>query len=166
MNLLRTLPGLRVVIGPRIDDKEERMARLRNTVHLDATPDAVWEILGDLAATPEWLPGTRAAQVDGDVRTCTTADGFEIREQISDYSPERRTYAFRHLAVPLPVEDSTGSFAVEPDGTGSQVVLETSFAALDPAQEEQVSAMLDGALQQALASLKRRVEQGTLWDAA
>jgi uncharacterized protein YndB with AHSA1/START domain len=141
------------------------MARLRNTVLIDAAPDAVWDVLGNLAATPEWLPGTRAARMDGDIRTCTTTDGFDIRERISDYSPERHTYSFRHLAIPMPIEDSSGSFVVKPNGTGSQVVLETSFAALDSAQEERVSAMMDGALKQALASLKRRVERGVRWDA-
>jgi uncharacterized protein YndB with AHSA1/START domain len=142
------------------------MTQIRSTIHIAASPDQVWEILGDLTATREWLPGTRAARMDGDVRTCTTADGFEIREKISDYSRERRTYSFAHLDVPLPVRDSTGSFAVQADGAGSLVVLESSFAALDPAQEEQVRAMMDGALSQALASLKRRVEQGARWDAA
>jgi uncharacterized protein YndB with AHSA1/START domain len=137
------------------------MPRLHNTVTIDATPDAVWDVLGDLAATPEWLPGTTAARVDGDIRTCTTTDGFEIREQISGYSAERRSYAFRHLAVPMPVTDSGGSFTVRPDGPGhARVELESSFEALDPAQEEQVAAMLDGALRQALNGLKARVEQG------
>jgi carbon monoxide dehydrogenase subunit G len=142
------------------------MVRLHHTIQIDATPDAVWDLLGDLAATPEWLPGTRAARMDGDIRTCTTTGGFDIREQISDYSAEQRTYSFRHLAVPMPVEDSSGSFAVEPDGDDrSRVTLDTSFTALDPRQEDQVRAMLDSALQQALASLKRTVQEGKRWDA-
>jgi hypothetical protein len=104
--------------------------------------------------------------MDGEIRICTTADGFDIREEITDYSPERRSYSFKHLDVPVPVQDSIGSFAIEPDGLGgSQVVLETSFEALAAGQEEQVVAMMDGALQLALESLKRRVEQGTRWDA-
>ena len=140
------------------------MARLRNTILVDSTPAAVWDVLGDLAATTEWLPGTVAARMDDDIRTCTTADGFDIRERISDYSAERRTYRFEHLTVPLPVRDSGGTFAVEPADDGAEVVLETSFEALDVAQEEQVAQLLHGALEQALASLKRRIEQGARWD--
>jgi uncharacterized protein YndB with AHSA1/START domain len=142
------------------------MVQLRNTIAIDATPDAVWEVLGDLEATTEWLPGTVAARMDDDVRTCRTADGFEIREQISDYSPERRRYRFRHLAVPMPIRDSTGVFIVEPRDGGAQVVLETSFEALDRTQEQQVGQMMDGALKHALASLKRRVEHGMSWSQA
>jgi uncharacterized protein YndB with AHSA1/START domain len=142
------------------------MALLRNTVAIDATPAAVWEVLGDLAATTEWLPGTVAARMDGTIRTCTTADGFDIREEISDYSPERRSYRFRHLAVPMPMTSSGGTFSVEEgDGGSSRVVLETSFEPVDGAQEEQVARMLDGGLQQALESLKRRVEEGVHWGA-
>jgi uncharacterized protein YndB with AHSA1/START domain len=141
------------------------MVQLRNTIAIDATPDAVWEVLGDLEATTEWLPGTVAARMDDDVRTCRTTDGFEIREQISEHSPERRRYRFRHLAVPMPIRDSTGVFTVKPQSDGSQVVLETSFEALEGVEEEQIAGMMNGAFEQALASLKRRVEDGTRWDA-
>lgn len=142
------------------------MVRLRTTVTIDAAPEAVWDVLGDLAATTEWLPGTVAARMDGPIRICTTAEGFDIREEISDYSSEGRTYRFRHLAVPVPVKDSSGVFAVEADdGGAARVVLESSFDALDPAQEDHVGRMMDGALRHALDSLKRRVEQGARWDA-
>lgn len=142
------------------------MTRLRNTIVIDASPEEVWTILGDLAATPEWLPGTVAARMEGPVRVCTTADGGEIREEIGGYSPERRTYRYRHLAVPLPVKGSSGRFLVEAgrDG-GSVVVLESEFEPLDLAMEGQIEQMLDGALKQALESLRRRMEQGLRWDA-
>jgi hypothetical protein len=44
-------------------------------------------------------------------------------------------------------------------------VLESTFDAADSAQEAQLGQMIEGAFQQALESLKRRVEQGTRWDA-
>lgn len=143
------------------------MSRLHKTVAIDATPEAVWEVLGDLAATSEWNPGTVAARVEGQIRICETADGGEIREEISDYSADRRSYRFRHLQVPLPVRNSTGRFSVEPRANGGSVVtLETAFDALDPAQEAEIERMFGGALDQALASLRRRVEHGLSWQAA
>lgn len=143
------------------------MSHLHKTVSIDASPEAVWEVLGALAATSEWLPGTVAARMDGMIRICETADGGEIHEEISDYSPERRTYRFRHLQVPLPVQNSTGKFAVD-TGTngGALVVLEADFDVLDPAMEAQIEQMFGGALDQALASLRRRVEHGVTWQAA
>lgn len=140
--------------------------QLRNTIVIDASPEQVWEVLGDLAATNEWLPGVVKAEVDGSKRLCAMADGSEIHEEISDYEPEQRSFRYRHLQVPLPVKDSGGSFVVESGQNGdSTVVLESSFAALDPGQEDQLGQMIEGAFQQALESLRRRVERGACWDA-
>lgn len=143
------------------------MIRLRNAVDVHAAPNDVWQVLGDLAATTEWLPGTIAARMEGDTRICTTVDGFDIREQISDYSDERRTYRFKHLAVPVPIRDSEGVFTVKAGSNdGATVVLESSFEAADAAHEGQVAQMMENALQQALESLKRRIETGARWDAS
>jgi uncharacterized protein YndB with AHSA1/START domain len=140
------------------------MVELRKTVEIDASPEAVWDILGDLAATTEWLPGTVAARMEGSTRICATADGFEIREAISEYTPDRHSYRFSHLEMPLPVKSSTGSFRVEPRDGGTLVVVEDRFEALDAAQEAEIVAMFGGALEQSLQALKRRVEEGRRWD--
>ena len=143
------------------------MAYLRKTITIEASPETVWAVLGDLAATREWLPGTIDARMEGPIRICDTADGNEIREEITDYSPGRRTYRYRHIQVPLPVKSSTGKFAVEAGSSGGAVVvLESEFDALDPAMESQIERMFGGALEQALESLRRRVEQGVSWQAA
>jgi uncharacterized protein YndB with AHSA1/START domain len=131
---------------------------LRNEIEIDATAEQVWDVLGDLAGTDEWLPGVIKTEVDGSTRVCTMADGSEIKEEISAYDPERHTFRFRHLQVPMPVEESGGSFLVEAEPT--RVVLESSFRPLDPA----VGPMIEGAFQQALESLKRRVEEGVRWN--
>lgn len=142
------------------------MTRLHKTVSIAASPDDVWAVLGDLTATPEWLPGTATARMDGSIRVCTTHDGNDIREEIGDYSAERRTYAYRHLEVPLPVRDSTGIFRIKAAGTGAVVTLDAEFEALDPAMEAELERMFGGALEQALESLRRRVEDGVTWQAA
>jgi uncharacterized protein YndB with AHSA1/START domain len=139
------------------------MVELRKTVEIHASPEAVWDILGDLAATAEWLPGTLDARMEGSTRICTTAEGFEIREEISHYTPDQHSYGFRHLEVPLPVKSSTGSFRVEPRDSGSLVVVEDRFEALEPSQEAEVFAMFGGAVEQSLQALKRRVEEGRRW---
>ena len=51
------------------------MAHLRKTISIDASPTAVWAVLGDLATTSEWLPGTLTAWMEGPIRICQTADG-------------------------------------------------------------------------------------------
>lgn len=87
--------------------------------------------------------------------------------EISEYSPERRTYRYRHLQVPLPVANSTGKFSVQAGTSGGAVVvLEADFDALDPALEAEIERMFGGGLDHALESLRRRVEQGISWQAA
>lgn len=148
-------------------DEEVLMSKLRTTIAIDASPDDVWTVLGDLPATPEWLPGTASARMEGSVRLCTTVDGSEIREEISDYSADERSYRYRHIQVPLPVSYSSGRFTVEPGSNGGAVVvLESEFEALDPAMAAELETMFGGALDQALESLRRRVEHGIRWDAA
>lgn len=111
------------------------MSEITNVIEIDATPARVWAVLGDLEATPDWLPGTVSARVDGPIRVCVMADGTEVREQIDSYSAEDRTYHWRHLQVPLPVKGSHGTFTVDPSGDGSStVILRTHFEPLGGAE--------------------------------
>lgn len=143
------------------------MAHLQKTVSIDAPPDSVWAVLGDLAATSEWLPGTVAARMEGTVRICRTADGGEIREEITEYSAEDRRYRYQHLQTPLPVGRSIGTFSVEAaERGGSLVLLDAEFDALEPAHEPEIERMFGDALDQALESLRRRVEWGVTWQVA
>ncbi len=143
------------------------MPEIINTVDINASPDVVWAVLGDLTATADWLPGTVSARLDGATRVCDMADGSQVHEEISGYSAENRTFEWRHLKVPLPVRNSRGTFAVSAAGNGgSKVTLRTEFEALDDATAVDVTAMIDGAFQQSLASLRRRVETGARWNSA
>jgi carbon monoxide dehydrogenase subunit G len=131
------------------------MPRLNNSIAIDAAPDEVWSVLGDLSATPEWIPGVVTAEVIGDERLCRTADGNEIRERIVDYSTEARTLSYEQSHVPLPIERSRGTLRVVADGTRAQVEWEADFDA-----DEEVAMMVDGYYRQTLEALRRRVETG------
>jgi uncharacterized protein YndB with AHSA1/START domain len=137
-----------------------------NSVEIAAEPGDVWAVLADLTATRYWLPGVVAARLDGDVRVCSMADGQEIHERITEVSPERRSYRFEHLRVPLPVRQSHGVFTVDPGpvpGT-ARVLLQTTFDPVDPAAGAELSGMVQGAFGQSLQSLRRYVEEKVAWD--
>ena len=138
-----------------------------NTVEINAGPDDVWAVLADLPATRRWLPGVVSARIDGDLRVCTTADGQEIHERISDLSPEDRSYRFHHIRVPLPVQHSGGTFTVTrgTDPDTAIVTLQTTFEPLDPAGVDELTGMIRGAFGQSLESLRRYVEEKITWDA-
>ena len=142
------------------------MTHLTKQIEINASPERVWTVLGDLAATPNWLPGTVSARVDGNARVCVMANGAEVLEQIDNYSTVDRTYHWRHLKVPLPVRDSHGTFSVVADGEGAMIVLEAQFIALDHGRDSEVTTMIDGAYQESLEALRRFVVQGTRWNDA
>ncbi|HZM81967.1 MAG TPA: SRPBCC family protein [Candidatus Limnocylindrales bacterium] len=133
-----------------------------NTVQIKAGEQAVWAILGDLAATDRWLPGVVSARVDGDLRVCVMADGQEVHERISQYDPDRHGFRFRHLRSGLPVRELSGTFSLRPshDGGTSVVALATTFVPLEAAMAGQVAAMIEQAFGAALESLRGIVEEG------
>lgn len=85
------------------------------------------------------------------------ADGSVVREDITDYAPDRRTYSYHHTESPLPVSDSRGTFTVEPDGAGAKVTWEARFESLDSAAEPELLRMLDGVNDQVMESLAQRL---------
>lgn len=133
-------------------------SKIQSRIKIEASPDQVWAVLGDLARAPEYVPGVVTAKVEGTQRLCLDAHGNEIREEISDYSEAQRCYTFKHLQVPLPVKESQGKFSVEAEGAASLVVLEWEFEPLDPTQEAELTPMLDGAAKMTLENLRQRVE--------
>jgi uncharacterized protein YndB with AHSA1/START domain len=143
------------------------MPTITNTIDIKATPDEVWAVLADMPATRQWLPGVIAARMDDDVRVCQMADGQQVHERISDLSAEHRSFRFEHVRVQLPVRHSGGTFTVTagPELHTATVTLRTTFEPLDPAGVDQLTAMVYGAFQQSLESLRRFVEEEITWDA-
>lgn len=134
------------------------MPTFRHIIDIDATPDQVWAVLGDIASVDRWIPGVTAVTVDGMTRVCTFEDGHTQDEQILDYEPHNRSYRYRIEGAPLPVTDNTGSFSVEDTNGGARVVWESSFEPRDPTMGEQLAEMWEPYLPMTLANLKQVVE--------
>jgi carbon monoxide dehydrogenase subunit G len=135
------------------------MPALRNSVRVERSPEEVWNLLGDLAAAPEWVPGVVEARVEGPERVCKTADGAEIRERIDGYSARERKFSYVQTQVPLPITGSRGTLRVLGEGTEAEVVWEAEFEPAEGAPEN-LPELVEGSYRQALDSLRRRVEGG------
>ena len=134
------------------------MPTFTETIEVAADPDTAWQVLGDLAAVGRWIPGITKVELDGMTRVCTFADGHTQHEQILDYSPAARSYRYT-IDGGLPVADNRGRFTVEPAGNGARIVWQSSFTALDPATEAEVSRLWAGMLPTVLGNLKTLIEQ-------
>lgn len=169
--ILRVANG-QIVSGELIYDAEDLRKAMApepqtvvNAVDINAGPRDVWAVLGDLAATRDWLPGVVSARVEGDLRVCVMADGQEVHEEISQYDSQRHGFSFRHVRTGLPVRALRGTFAVRGKGNGTSVVtLATTFEPVDVDSAGEVSGMIEQAFGQSLESLRRLIEEKRRWD--
>jgi carbon monoxide dehydrogenase subunit G len=134
------------------------MPSFRHTIDIAATPDQVWQVLGDVTSVDRWIPGVTAVSRTDTGRVCTFADGHVQDEQILDYSPQTRSYRYVIDGAPLPARDNVGGFAVEDADGNARVVWESSFVAIDPAMTDQLAEMWEPFLPIVLSNLKHLVE--------
>jgi carbon monoxide dehydrogenase subunit G len=134
------------------------MPTFRYTIDIDATPDQVWGVLGDLASADRWIRGVTTVTVDGMNRVCTFEDGHAQGERILHYSPQNRSYQYEIEGAPLPVTDNAGRFSVQDANGHARVVWDSSFEPLIPTMGSQLAEMWEPYLPMTLANLKKLVE--------
>ncbi|HSI40113.1 MAG TPA: DUF4331 family protein [Xanthobacteraceae bacterium] len=99
------------------------------TVDLVATPDTVWERIGQFGVA-SWHPLIARIQTTGagvgQLRTIETIDGKQIVERLDATDAGRRSYRYTNIAG-LPVANYTGTLSVKPNGSGSTVEWSAQF---------------------------------------
>jgi hypothetical protein len=95
---------------------------LREPIEIDATPEAVWEVLVDFASYPDWNPFVRRIEgvpVRGErlrVRIEPPGSrGATVKPRVEVAAPERKLEWVGHLLVPG-LFDGRHSFEIEPVG--------------------------------------------------
>ncbi|TRX60785.1 hypothetical protein FNH22_07020 [Fulvivirga sp. M361] len=139
-------------------NKIQKMTKLNYDFKINASADAVWKIVGDLAACDQWVPGVTSTVLEGNNRTCTTVDGTEIKEVITLLYEEKRLFSYKQLQVPLPITASEGTFQVIEDGHQSRIIWNVKFSLLAPSTSKKLVPMIDGYYKQTLEHLKRSIE--------
>lgn len=108
-------------------DPEDRVNTYTFTATVPVPPSVVWGVVADHAGMSRWTPVRRVEMEAGGspdpngvgaVRALHLA-GPPIREQVTDFEPERRM-AYRLLSG-LPARDYTGEVALEPTGGGTRI---------------------------------------------
>lgn len=104
---------------------------LRSRV-VPAPADEVWALVGDTTGVHRWVPGLAASSVDGAVRTATFDDGGEAHEQIVSHDEAGRSYTYRYLDGPIPLDayESTVTVGPELEGDGALVVWNATLQAM------------------------------------
>jgi len=102
-----------------MDDKGSTMAQGSVDVTVNATPDAVWEKVGDFAGVGDFFPGIESFRLEGDDRVIGMF-GMEIRERLVSRDEATRTISYS-VVEGVPLESHLATISVEADGEGSKV---------------------------------------------
>jgi len=109
---------------------------LETSIDIDASPDAIWEVLSDLPSYPSWNPFIRELR-----GRLSTGERLELRMQpvggkairfrptVLAAEPARELRWLGRLVMPG-VLDGEHRFAIEPTARGSRLVQEERFTGL------------------------------------
>lgn len=138
------------------------MGQVSVKVNIAATPDKVWQVLGDFGGMDKWAPGIASLTVEGRgvgaVRTITFQDGSKVKERLESFDEGGCTLSYTILESGLPVEGYVASLTVRDLGAaGSEVEWYSTFGAKG-ATEEEASRLLTVIYRKALAGLQKSLK--------
>lgn len=96
------------------------MAVFCQSIDIDAAPDAVWAVAGDVENISGWLPFIEKSRMEGDYRQCESKAG-PLRELILARDDDARRYEYTILDAPMDIEFIHATVEVTPLNGGSHV---------------------------------------------
>jgi hypothetical protein len=128
------------------------MAEGRSEAKIAASPDTVWDLVGQFGGLDEWMPGIESCELDGDVRKLRTM-GMEIHEQLKEHDDEARRISYSIVQSPVPLDHHLATISVDADGDGSLLTwvyevrpdeLASAFGPVYEQSVQEVKAKLEG----------------------
>lgn len=100
------------------------MATASANIHVPASADEVWKLVGGFLSLPDWLPliASSEALEGGRTRKLTTGDGAVIVEKLQTFDEANRTYSYSIISGPFPVTDYLAKVQVEAAGDNQTLV--------------------------------------------
>ncbi|MBP1151963.1 SRPBCC family protein [Methylocaldum sp. RMAD-M] len=104
--------------------------KVTETVDINATPDAVWALVGDWANPQKWLPPVESTTAQGGTEKGATRElklksGGVIKEELKSYDASKMTMQYKITEVDpkdLPVANYSSNIKVEPNPAGGSKV--------------------------------------------
>lgn len=91
------------------------MATDRRTAWIDASADAVWDIVTDAPGLSQWFPGVESASMRDNQRIIRLRNGDVVSERIVTCDHELRRLQYQ-IASGVPVQEHLATIDVIPDG--------------------------------------------------
>jgi hypothetical protein len=173
--LAATLAAL-ASLAPQVCSADANDISVRQSIKINAPPDAVWEVLGDFNGLARWLSFVEASQIVagtnnevGCIRLVTRRNGTKVSERLLEYDPHNMRFAYTYVDGAVMASDYFPVLQVKDGGNGSSVVewsahLKRLAYAVDPPppgqDDKSLADLYNGLYKAGLENLKRVVEAG------
>lgn len=137
------------------------------SIEVNAPPTAVWNIVKDFDGLNKWHPAFSNDVLQkgangqvGAVRAITLKDGPTFTEELTAYNDANRTYSYKIVESPLPIDQYQSTMTVQPKGNGSLVKWSGNFITKAGSGKTDADAqgLIDGAYQAGLDNIKKMAE--------
>ena len=148
----------------------------RQSIRINASPEAVWAVVGDYNGLPRWLTFIEHSEIVvgtnnqvGAIRLVTRRNGSKVTERLLDYNPQSMRLAYTYVDGAVMASDYFPVLSVKAAGDGTSIVeWSASFKRLayavdppPPGQDDKtLTEFYTGIYKAGLESLKRVVESG------
>jgi hypothetical protein len=137
------------------------MAQAFASIDIPASPDQVWQLIGEFDSLPDWLPYIPKSELSegGRVRHLANPNGETIVERLEAFDNAARSYSYSILQAPFPVTGYLSTLRVHEKvgGKGSRVEWSGKFTP-NGVSDEEASRLFQGIFEDGLKALAARFE--------
>lgn len=167
--LLRTTVFTALLLGGMMSAQAADKLHVSESVSLKATPEKVWDLIGNFVALPAWHPAVASTTIVkgnnnevGSQRNVVTKDGAKLLEELKAYDATAHSMSYNIVSSPLPVTDYLATLSVKADGEGAIVTWEGDFNR-DPkaadVDDEKVKGIVQGIYKSGLDGLHTQMTE-------
>jgi uncharacterized protein YndB with AHSA1/START domain len=173
-NILTAMLVALALLAPQAFAAEANELTARQSIRINAPPQAVWAILGDYNGLPRWLSFIEDSQIVvgtnnevGAIRLVTRRNGTKVTERLLDYDPRGMRLAYTYIDGAVMASDYFPVLSVKDGGNGTSVVewsarfrrLSYAVDPPPPGQDDKtLTDLYNGLYKAGLENLKRVVE--------
>jgi mxaD protein len=173
-NILTVLLAALVSLAPQAFGADANMLTARQSIRINAPPEAVWAVLGDFNGLPRWLSFIEYSEIVvgtdnevGAIRLVTRRNGTKVTERLLEYDPHGMRLAYTYVDGAVMASDYFPVLTVKDGGNGTSLVewsarFKRLAYAVDPPppgqDDKSLTDLYNGLYKAGLESLKRVVE--------
>ncbi|HTS51904.1 MAG TPA: SRPBCC family protein [Burkholderiales bacterium] len=173
-NILALMLAALISLAPQAFGADANVLTVRQSITINAPPEAVWAVVGDFNGLPRWLSLIESSEIVvgtnnevGAIRLLTRRNGTKVTERLIDYDPRSMRLAYTYVDGAVMASDYFPILTVKDGGKGTSLVeWSARFKRLaywmDPPPQGQddktLTDLYNGLYKGGLESLKRVVE--------